>query len=48
LAFKVKIRELNIGTNEFSRFNLLLKPILIWIDNSRSLIKSYHKSLDLQ
>lgn len=48
LSFKKNLRDLNIIHEDFLVFNTLLRPILIWIEKSRALIKAYHKSLDLQ
>lgn len=48
LNFKKEITDLNITNSTFSKFNLMMRPILIWISHSKNLIKTYYKSLDLQ
>jgi hypothetical protein len=47
LKFKEHLNELNISDGSFTKFSRMMRPILVWIDHCRALIKTYHKSLDL-
>ena len=48
LAFYKELSDLCIEHDTFHQFRQLVSKVLSWIDKSRLLIKSYHKSLDLQ
>lgn len=46
LSFKRTLNDINYSSNTFIKFNILMKPILEWIELSRGIIKGYYKSLD--
>ena len=48
LAFYEEISDLSVKHDIFQAFKAQMRALLDWINRSRILIKTYHKSLDFQ
>ena len=46
LNFKKSLLEVSYSSNTFIKFNILMRPLLEWIELTRALVKSYFKSID--
>ena len=48
LHLRSETQKVGVTTDTFKEYDVTMKPILRWIYYSRSVIKAYYKTLELQ